>query len=68
MIYSKNIYILFTLEYEHIFSTLLNFRITTKFLVNILTDEYLEKIEQIVIIRLWLKCSTLSVTQNEVIL
>lgn len=42
------------------------FRITAKFLISILTEENLEKVEQIVIIRLWLKCSMLSMGANEV--
>lgn len=42
------------------------YRITAKFLINILTEENLEKVEQIVIIRLWLKCSMLSTSPNEV--
>lgn len=36
-----------------------------RFLVNILSENHLEDIEQIVIIRLWLKCSTLSTSARE---
>lgn len=40
-------------------------RATVKFLVAILSTEKLKRIDQITLIRLWIKCSTLSTSSNE---
>lgn len=41
-------------------------RITVKFLVNVLKTDHVNKIESIVAIRQWLKCSMLLTNPNEV--
>lgn len=40
-------------------------RTTAKFLVSILSTDKLKRIDQITLIRLWIKCSTLSTSSNE---
>lgn len=41
------------------------FRASTKFLVSILSSNKADKIDEVAVIRLWIKCSTLSVNAND---
>lgn len=52
----------FSISKIHFFPTL---RTTVKFLVSILSTDKLKRIDQISLIRLWIKCSTLSTSSNE---